>query len=162
MRTKIYIIINTLLIIIFISCNKAEKKPRIDKGFKYFYIDVKGFDLEIAKCLKDNFLNKKVSCNDIFCNSEYSNMVWFLSDPLDSIKFLDAKTLPESNFIDNLYKIEIVSNKSEDRHTVAIFISEGAGNWRRIRFSCFPIDYSDDMLNICNQIEYYTISHMTI
>lgn len=134
---KILLII--LITITIAGCKKSTKDESLKSQAKmeYYYIETVGFDKDLEAMFKKGICNKYSSfyVNDVF---KLQDTEPILNDSnLYIFKYLDANTLPDSNFVDNLHKLRISYYKSDtltdNKYTVEVFKSEGAGKWLRIR-----------------------------
>ncbi len=134
---------NLLLIILIttfaVGCKQSRKNDRVKSQAKteYYYIETVGFDKNLEAMFKKDICNKY--------SSYYANNVFNLQDTepvlndsnLYILKYLDAVSLPDSNFVDNLHKLRVSYYKSDtltnNKYTVEEFKSEGAGKWLRVR-----------------------------
>jgi hypothetical protein len=137
MKQVNYILIILVSLSLF-SCKKqAESSGSTNVHIDKYYIETVDFDSELETSIKNKICNKYTSF--------YINNSFELTDVMPTLKdsnlwvsaYLDIKTLPDSNFVDNLYKIRVQLNKSDtlinNTYSVEVFKSEDAGKWRRIR-----------------------------
>lgn len=133
----------TLLIILIAICiagcgqSPKNESSKSQAKVEYYYIETVGFDQDLEAMFKKGICNKYSSfyMNDIFKLQDTEPV---LNDSnLYIFKYLDAKSLPDSNFVDNLHKLRVSYYKSDtlinNRYTVEIFKSEDAGKWLRVR-----------------------------
>lgn len=130
------IICIAIAVIVFMACTKQEQKPS-KANTSFYYIETVGFDNELEARLKKGIVNTY--------SSYYENRYFDLQEVEPTLndsnfyifKYLDANTLPEANFVDDLHKIRICYYKSDsllnNKYTVEVFKSEDAGKWRRVR-----------------------------
>lgn len=135
---------NNIFLIILITlsitgCSKSTQKEKSKRQAKveYYYIETVGFDKDLEAMFKKGMCNKYSSyyMNDIFRLQDTEPI---LNDSnLYIFKYLDASTLPDSNFVDNLHKLRVSYYKSDtltnNRYSVEVFKSEDAGKWVRVR-----------------------------
>ncbi len=160
---------NILLIVLIAICIAGCKQSGKDQNLKsqakveYYYIETVGFDKNLETMFKKEICNKFSSfyVNDIFKLQDTKPV---LNDSnLYIFKYLDARTLPDSNFVDNLYKLRITLYEEDtlinNRYTVEVFKSEDAGKWLRIRnMGNIKLYYeSDDTIlsreNLCKRMQ---------
>lgn len=133
------ILLLALIAICVVGCKQSDKdkNPKSQAKIEYYYIETVGFDNDLEAMFKKGICNKYSSfyMNDIF---KLQDTEPILNDSnLYIFKYLDANTLPDSNFVDNLHKLRVTLYKSDtltnNRYMVEVFKSEDAGKWLRVR-----------------------------